>query len=477
MLGSFPRKQIRLFFDRDDKLHRSACFLKPAGAGFLSRIFIIALHLLILFAQTGCAPQLAQNGETQIQERVRQIKHSLAAIRGLQFAEAVPIRIENTDVIRKYLEAELIGENGEEKLKNTSLAYSKLGLFPAGINLKHSLLKMYAAQVQGFYDLVAKNVVLPAASGDTVHRATPYVRRASYDEKVLAHELTHALQDQHFALGERLGPSNNSDKTLAFRAVAEGDANLTELLYHFGGILQDFSSPIGQISQSGIGELPSGMSDVPAAIADKLLFQYQTGMSFVKRVFTKKGWPGVNRLYSSPPLSTEQMLHPEKYLDAPDPPTIIELRNLSCLFPAGWTEVENNTLGELMVQSLFSGFVTREEAMMVAGGWDGDRFVAFRRGDEISFIWVTAWDSPQDAEEFYDKYQLILSRKYPLPDVSNPPFHIEKRGHIVVVTEGVDTNAMQKCKDGIWQAIALREDTAEDSVVLADYDSVNRAPR
>ena len=476
LLASLPRKNIGAFCNRYGKSIRVRRCQQAIRLRFLTRIVFLGFLLLSFSAQSGCAPQLAKNGEAQLRERVEEIKQNVAAIRGLKFARAVPIHVENEGVIRKYLEAELIGDKGEEKLRNTALAYSKLGLFPAGINLKNSLLKMYAAQVQGFYDLQGKKVVLPKHSGDGIN--TGGHRGASAcDDKVVAHELTHALQDQHFALGERLGPSNNSDKTLAFRAVAEGDANLAESLYSFGGIFQDSGLSVGQISQTGTGELPPGMSDVPSAIADKLLFQYQIGTSFVKHVFAKWGWPGVNLLYRSPPRSTEQLLHPEKYLDSPDPPTIIELTNLSCLFSVDWTEIENNTLGELMVQSLFSGFVSREEAMMVAGGWDGDRFVAFRRGDEISFIWVTAWDSPEDAQEFYDKYQVILLRKYPASVLSNPHFHVEKRGHLVIVTEGVERSDVKKCIDKIWQGMALQEDISESSVVRVDSHPADHASR
>ena len=396
-----------------------------------------------------------------MRERVELVKHKIATIRDLKFANELPIRLENKAEIRKYVEAELLENNGEEKLTNTSLAYSKLGLFPAGINLKTSLLKMYAAQVQGFYDLQDKKMVLPKISANIAHSGGASRGALACDEKVLAHELTHALQDQHFALSERLGPSGNNDKTLAFRAVAEGDANLAESLYYFGGILQDSSFSIGQISQRGKVKLVPGMADVPSAIADKLLFQYQNGMSFVKQVFAKKGWTGVNLLYRSPPLSTEQILHPEKYFDAPDAPTLIELKNLSCLFPADWTEIENNTLGELMVQSLFSEFFSREEALVVASGWDGDRFVAFRRGNDISFIWITTWDFPQDAEEFSGHYQQILSRKYPLVAGSNPTYYIEKRAHFVMVIEGVARTEVQKCIDNIWHGIALQEDSSE----------------
>jgi len=476
LIGSHPHKTIRPFLSGDEKLTRTSLSLKAITLQILNRILFLGLVLLISSAQTGCAPQLAKNGEAQIRERVELVKRKVATIRGLPFVKEIPIRLENNEVIRKYVESELLENNGEEKLRNISLAYAKLGLFPAGMNLEKSLLKMYAAKVQGFYDLNGKEVVLRRNSANTAHSGGAFLGAITCDEKALAHELTHALQDQHFALAERLTPSNNSDKTLAFRAMAEGDANLAESVYYFGGIFQD-SSSIAQPSRSRKAKLSQGLSNVPSAIADKLLFEYQNGMSFVKQAFMKAGWPGVNRLYRSPPLSTEQMLHPEKYFDAPDPPTVINDKNLSCLFPAGWKEIENNTLGELMVQSLFSKFLSREEARVVAGGWDGDRFVAFRRGDAISFIWITVWDYPRDAQEFYEKYQQILSKKYGRNIGSNPPYYIEKRARFVIVAEGVRRTDVQRCKDNIWDGIALQEDVAKSAFEPVENQPLDHASK
>lgn len=197
------------------------------------------------------------------------------------------------------------------------------------------------------------------------------------------------------------------------------------------------------------------MGDVPEAILEELLFQYYGGVVFVSRVVQERGWLGVNFLYRFPPVSTEQILHPEKYFDKPDVPTRITLHDLPPLFSADWEEIENNVLGELMVRALFKRFLSEEQAKVVAEGWGGDRFVAFRRGEEIAFIWATLWDSSQDAREFFQHYQEILSQKYADPAARAARTFIEQRGQRVVVVEGLETEHVKNHIEKIWQGMAL----------------------
>ncbi len=420
---------------------------------------------LLLFVQTGCASYLGVSSEMARREKIGEIKESLAAVRGLKFINEVPVLVER-DVIQERLEARLLEDYGEEKLKNTSLAYAKLGLFPRAVDLKKSLRNLYTARALGFYDPKAMRVVLLKESREMVPSdGMARFVEGDLDESTLAHELTHALQDQHFSLRDRLRPSSNDDKTLAFRSLIEGDAVLTELAYLFGGVDQLSPAQINQALQSSSEQLHLVRSNIPAAIAHKVLFQYKVGASFVYRVLREKGWPGINLLYSSPPLSTAQMLHPEKYFDLPDPPTRIDFKNLSLLFPPGWTEIENNTLGELMVHCLSREFLSKEEAEVVANGWGGDRFVAFRRGDEVSFIWTTVWDSPEDAAEFFEGYDRILSKKYPQPQLSNF-YYIEQREDRVVVVEGLERAHVKEHIEKIWQGMELKKEPFERPFLL-----------
>lgn len=421
---------------------------------------LLRLFFFLLFFQAGCAPYLVVSGGAVNQDKLQEIRAGLALLRGLEFKRDVPVEIESREEMRKHLERDLAEEYGGEKLQNISLAYAKLGLFPEGLDLKKSLLDFYTAQVAAFYDPKTKKLVLPEdwAGGILLGAVQFLARRDIMGEMVLAHELTHALQDQHFSLEDRLRPSDNDDRTLAFHAVAEGDATLSGFGYLFGGIDDKFLDLINQTVRESMQEARSALSDIPEAIIEELLFQYYGGVSFVSRVVRERGWSGVNRLYSSPPLSTEQVLHPEKYLDSPDPPTGIKLNDLSTLFEPDWKEIENNVLGELMVRVLFRRFLSPEEAKAVADGWDGDRFVAFQRGKEIAFVWATVWDSAADAKEFFDGYQKLLAKKYGGSEDGAARSAVEQRGQRVIIVEGLEKTYVKERVEKIWQGMELKKE-------------------
>jgi hypothetical protein len=400
--------------------------------------------VLFLVAQSGCFANFAVEDDSEYLSRIGEIKKRLAAARGLKFTDDVPIIVKKKNEMLRYLEGNVQEDYGDEKLKDITLAYQKLGLLPPGTDLKNSLLNFYNAQI-------VSGVSGGRIPGDGIRRPA----EGHLDEMALVHELTHLLQDQHFSVRDRFGPSNNDDKTLAFRSIVEGDALLTEFAYRFGGINRWSRAQINRALENSSAELAPIFADIPTAIGDKFLFQYQDGGSFVYRLHEERGWPGINLLYRSPPLSTEQVLHPEKYSDLPDPPMRVRLKNLSSLFPPEWREIENNTLGELMVRCLFKEFFSTDEAIKVSNGWDGDRFVAFRQESEVSFIWASVWDSSKDAEEFARKFQEILSRKY---SSSHSRSYMERRGNLVVIVEGLEQTHVEKRINKILQEINLEEE-------------------
>lgn len=419
----------------------------------------LLLYFCLLFQiLSGCASYLVVSGGAVNRDKLQEIKSGIAALRGLDFRSDVPVEIKNKEEMRRYFEAELAREYGDEKLRNMVLAYSKLGLLPKGFDLKKSLLDFYSAQVAAFYDPEEKKLVLPEDfnAGVLMGSFQFMARRDIVGEMVLAHELTHALQDQNFELKNKMGPSNNDDKTLSFRAVVEGDATVSGFEYLFGFTDEASLAQVNRELRGRMDEARSGFSEIPKAILEGLLFQYYGGVSFISRVLSTKGWAGVNLLYSAPPLSTKQVLHPEKFFDPPDPPTEVVLKDLSALFSPDWEEIENNVLGELMVQVLFEEFFTEKEAKMVAAGWGGDRFVAFRSGDEVSFIWVTVWDSPKDADEFLQGYTEILAKKYGDSGAATSHAYIEQREDRVVVVEGLERTYVKNNLEKIWQGMELK---------------------
>ena len=405
----------------------------------------------IFLGLAGCIVQTAQNPKDSNSDFIAAVRERLTLVRQMESLHEIPIVLETKDRAARYIDENLQGNSGTRSLDDTSLAYTKLGLLPPGADLKNNLLSFYSSQTMAFYDPRAKRVVLSVGDDSSPERLVLGERY----EKVIAHELVHAYQDQKFSIGDRLRVQGNGDASLALRSVAEGDATLSEYAYVFGHLDDGLPGYVGQLLDAG-GE-NADLSSMPMIVADRVRFQYLAGVRFVTRALSNGGWLPVNRLYHSPPLSTEQILHPEKYFEAPDPPTRIEINNLSRLFPPAWREIENDTLGELSVHCLFNQFVGLSAAASVAQGWDGDRFVAYQKGDDVAFIWATIWDSPEDAGEFYDKYQQILQFKYGTASVSSR-FYTEKRDHAVIVVEGLERDEIQKTIDIVWTGMVLEEE-------------------
>jgi hypothetical protein len=263
------------------------------------------------------------------------------------------------------------------------------------------------------------------------------------------------LQDQVFSLGVRLRSETNGDAAIALRAVAEGDALVSEHAYAVGALDKWLVGYVLQRLEPGI--TGAMLPDVPALMLDRSDFQYRAGTRFVLRSTNSSDWSLVNRLYTHPPLSTEQVLHPEKYFETPDPPSRIDLGNLSALFSSEWKEIENDTLGELLVRCLFNQRLGPTRAAAISAGWDGDRFVAYRNGDHVAFIWATIWDSSADAREFYEGYQELLSHKSTsLPKDSH--VYIERRDRTVIVVKGFDPGLVKNQVQTVWREMITQEE-------------------
>lgn len=416
--------------------------------------------VLFLLSLGGCIGELARNPQAESRDVVEALRERVSDVRGLKFTAPVSFAVESRDGIKDLLESNL-GRGPGGKSMDTSLAYAKLGLVPRGTDLRTGSLNYYSAQTLAFYDSERKRIVYVGSLSDRQGMLPDGA------ERIIVHELTHALQDQHFALGDRLRSLKNSDAALSLRSLAEGDAMVTEQAYSFGGLTEGVPDYVRQVLDgTEDGQATFG---APAMVADKLRFQYWAGARFVLHFIGKNSWLPIDLIYQRPPLSTAQILHPEKYFAAPDPPTEITLNGLSGLFAAEWTEIENDTLGELMVQCLAKQYLGPEAAAEIATGWNGDRFIAYRNGDDVAFIWATLWDSVNDAREFSDGYRKIAAMKNRSQPSSTEPY-VEVRDRAVIVLEGLDGNQVENSIGAVWAKMELQK-TDFQPPPLASWDS------
>jgi hypothetical protein len=248
------------------------------------------------------------------------------------------------------------------------------------------------------------------------------------------HELVHALQDQRLGLGESYEKERTADADNAFRAVVEGDATLAMLAHALRQQGIPLSAATAGIQQMGdyldLNALVRGekLDDAPAILRVTLVAPYLRGLQFVAAVQGRGGWPAVNNAHRRPPVTSEQVLHPEKYF-AREPAEVIEISDNEEVLAAGFERVEEDTLGELELgvylgQGHPSG--TNEEA---AAGWAGDHLAVYRRGKAAAVIWWTTWDTDADAAEAYAAARSVSPK--------GPRARVERKGRSVLIVRGL----------------------------------------
>jgi hypothetical protein len=364
-------------------------------------------HVLPIPAPASSPPRI---DSTRAEAAVRAMTPRVEAIRGLRFLRPVEVRTVGDEEARAYVLERLVEFSPRERLEAEETAFVLLGLLPAGSDLERLFLDAIEEQAGGFYD--------PDTGSFFLLDDMP----ASLAPALAAHELTHALEDQHYDLDARLREAiDDDDRFLARSAVHEGSAILVMTIVTAES-LRDGSAPAQDLrdfqeSAAGRGEK---LAELPPLLERELLGVYFLGASFLLRgrpsaSVASGAFPveDVRRAYEDGPESSEQILHPEKYWDPGtfDPPRTVAVPTPPTAFAEGWTVVADGVLGELAL-GVLTGAPTPEPSSgalvppsswthEAAAGWGGDRWALWRHHDgRTRAVLDTVWDSEEDAREF-----------------------------------------------------------------------------
>lgn len=329
-----------------------------------------------------------------------EIRDAVVGIRGLEPTAPVdPVTI-NEAQLRTNFEAEFDRTYTSAELKDTEDLLIALGLLPPGASLRAITLDFQAGQIAGYYSPEADELFVVSRSG-----VVGAVEKATY-----AHEFTHQLQDQRVdldALG--LDASDQSDRALARLALVEGDAVSVQATWMAERL---DARELGEVLASALDpEALEALRRAPAYLRDTATFPYEDGFAFVSRILAGGGYDALDAVYQDPPDSTEQVLHPDKYLER-EPPIAVELpAGLAEELAAGWTEAARDTLGELILRTwLREGGVSVANARAASAGWGGDRLALLRGPDgAVAVALLTAWDTAADADEFAAAARLAVA--------------------------------------------------------------------
>jgi hypothetical protein len=353
------------------------------------------------------------------------------------------------------MEADLMRDTTDNRLAADAVAGALTGLFPAGLDLKAASLKLLKSQVAGFYDPHGKEMVL-VEGGDNLgiwnSAAQFMIQRDVVGEMLLAHELTHALQDQNFNLESSLDKvKNDDDRTLALKSVAEGDATISGFAYALGRMDDSTADALAD----NLKQLPQALAaqapNTPEGLSVPLLFQYSDGVRFVAEAYRRGGWTAVDALYRKPPESSHQILHPALYFDSNAPTPRIDLAGYDQIM-SGWKKADDDTYGELLLRVILERNLGQQSNEVgIAARWIADRMVILQQSHAVNVIWMLAFEDSQTASHFAVVYETLLDRL--LGD--STPHRIDARSNAVLIVIGDGADYFDTLAPSIWNASAI----------------------
>ncbi|MGH7836671.1 MAG: hypothetical protein ACREQC_02460, partial [Candidatus Binataceae bacterium] len=295
----------------------------------------------------------------------------MSQILHLPIKEPLKKTLRSKDEIRDYL----IREDKEDKTDAERHADDKtleaFGLIPKGFPLDSFMLDVLTDQVAGLYDPKAKEFYI----ADWIP--------ADEQKEVMAHELTHALEDQSFHIDPWVKAARpNDDAEFARDAVSEGSAMAAMVDYTLADqktSVRDLPDVSLLIRAGAVAQMDKDpkLSTAPLYIRDELLFPYLAGTSFAQQFLkAHAGWQDIHLLFERPPVSTQQILHSDLYLKN-QAPAKVNLPEWKGLVPANWKLLEENVMGEFGLEEVLKTFLGEDRASAISQAWDGDRYATF----------------------------------------------------------------------------------------------------
>lgn len=329
------------------------------------------------------------------------IENQVEKLRGLSLSNEVSRTTLPQGDLRERVLEDFFADYSEEDSQNDAIILDLFGLLNKDYDLYNLYLDLYSEQIAGFYDDETREMVIVQGEAFTGSEKATY-----------AHEFTHALQDEAFNLKEGLKLDEtycllDSEYCAAVQALVEGDATLTETIW-----LIDHSS--SQDKRDILEMYESYQSPIydsaPDFLQEDFLFAYSQGLEFVQSLHDEGGFAAVDAAFLNPPVSTEQILHPDRYPE--DVPVKIDLPDFSETLGNGWEEIDRNSLGEwysflLLAKSFDPAFrISEDKAKSAAEGWGGDQYLVYRnieKSQEV-LIYRSDWDRVEEADEFWDQF-------------------------------------------------------------------------
>jgi hypothetical protein len=326
----------------------------------------------------------------------------------LPIKEPLKKSLRSKQEIREYLIREEKEDRDEAQRYADDKALEAFGLIPKNFPLDSFMLDVLTDQVAGLYDPKAKEFYI----ADWIP--------ADEQRAVMSHELTHALEDQSFHIDPWIKAARpNDDAEMARESVSEGSAMAAMVDYSLREqqvSVRDLPDVSLLIRSGAVEEMDKDpkLAKAPGYIRDELLFPYLAGTSFSQQFLkAHDGWADLNLLFKNPPVSTQQILHPQMYLKGVKPEAVT-LPEWKGAVPGDWKLLEENVLGEFGLQEVLKQFIGQDRADSLSAAWTGDRYAVFEdsKTKEIPLVFRLVLDNTEDAVRFFGQYSEVLELKH-----------------------------------------------------------------
>jgi hypothetical protein len=442
----------------------------------LKRVRILALAgLLASCSSSNPSPKISPPPES-----FKELQQRIALIRELPFKREVSLANESPQATSEGI---LSDDYGTQSLVHISRAYKRLGLLPESTDFAAALADYVRLERTLDYEARKGLIVISPDATQLVQAMTARPGR-NLEQLPVVLALSRALQEQHFQWQGKLNGISLEDRRLAFRALAVGDTVLVGIAYLQAS--QPTTTPSDSVRTLArwATALEKISSHLPQLLQQKLVFPYRDGSQFVQWAHAAKGWTGVNALFADPPLSTSQILHPEKYYVKRENPLHLRLSGLARQMKE--SAVVDQTLGEYLVQLLLTSNLSRQEASQIAAAWTGDQLSAYLEGDNFLTAWITAWKRDEDARAFYRAYQNLLQRLHRLRFAASTGrtdsvqaelpgdrlILLQLDGPFVLLLDGTTPTRSMQLADDVWKHL-----DAETESTVIPFDSAKGLPQ
>ena len=402
------------------------------------------------------APQTAPPANAAFLKAADEVLTQMSQLLDLPIKQPLKKSLRTKAEIRAYLIQEEKEDRTDAERHATVKTLEAFGLVPQGFPLDSFLLDVLTEQVAGLYD--------PKAQEFYIADWIP----ADEQKQVMAHELTHALEDQSFHIDPWIKAARpNDDAELARDSVSEGSALAAMEDYALLGdkiSIRDLPDVSLMVRSGAVEEMNKDpkLANAPVFIRDELLFPYLAGIGFIQQFLkAHDGWPDLHLLFENPPVSTQQILHPQLYFKGVQPEKVT-LPPWKGTAPADWKLLDENVMGEFGLGEVLKQFLGPQRADAIAPMWTGDRYAIFENqdGSGSHLVFRVALDTPEDAAHFFGQYSEVLE------DVHNTRTALHRRPNYF---------EFQTSEGGVYLQCTGGECLVVDGATRETFEKISRA--